>query len=115
LEALRALPRLFGGGEIFQKARKVFGRHEIISYLEVIHKSLSYDSPNTRTLIDFGIINRSYYTGVIFKGYWQGYGAEVLSGGRYNDLIGNFGRQLPAVGFATNMNAILKMSSGVGN
>ena len=50
-----------------------------------------------------------YYTGVIIKGYLQGHGEEVLSGGRYDKLISEFGYDVPAVGFAVNVNAIQKV------
>jgi ATP phosphoribosyltransferase regulatory subunit len=41
-----------------------------------------------------------YYTGVIFQGFVPGIGYPVVSGGRYDELIGHFGRDLPAIGFA---------------
>ena len=56
--------------------------------------------------IDFGLVNKAnYYTGIVFRGYIQGYGMSVLSGGRYDTLIGDFGLNLPATGFAVNINA----------
>ena len=47
-----------------------------------------------------------YYTGVIFKGYIYEIGEEIVSGGRYDELIGNFGEMLPAVGLAVQVNQI---------
>ena len=53
------------------------------------------------------MVNRTdYYTGVIIKGYLAGYGEEVLSGGRYDKLISEFGYDVPATGFAVNVNAV---------
>lgn len=43
------------------------------------------------------------------KGYIQGYGEEVLSGGRYDKLISEFGYDVPATGFAVNVDAIAEM------
>ena len=40
-----------------------------------------------------------YYTGIIFKIYVPGLGFEVGSGGRYDNLLKNFGCDLPSVGF----------------
>lgn len=37
--------------------------------------------------------------GVIFKGYIYEIGEEIVSGGRYDELIGNFGEMLLVVGF----------------
>ncbi|RCX41384.1 histidyl-tRNA synthetase [Bacillus sp. AG102] len=35
-------------------------------------------------------------------------GEEIVSGGRYDELIGNFGETLPAVGLAVQVNQIVK-------
>ena len=52
---------------------------------------------------------KDYYTGLIIKGYLKGHGEEVISGGRYDKLISDFGYDIPAVGFAVNVNAISKV------
>jgi len=41
-----------------------------------------------------------YYTGLTFKVYVPGWSVEIGSGGRYDNLIGNFGFSEPAVGFS---------------
>ena len=65
---------------------------------------------DTNITVDLGLVNKTdYYTGVIIKGYLQGHGEEVLSGGRYDKLISEFGYDIPAVGFAVNVNAIQKV------
>ncbi len=59
--------------------------------------------------IDLGMIQHlDYYTGVIFKGYIYEIGEEIVSGGRHDELIGNFGEMLPAVGLAVQVNQIVK-------
>ena len=47
-----------------------------------------------------------YYTGAVIKGYLEGYGDAVLSGGRYNHLLAEFGYDVPATGFAINVDAV---------
>lgn len=42
----------------------------------------------------------SYYTGVVFKAYTYGNGEAVASGGRYDGLVGQFGKDAPAIGMA---------------
>ncbi len=50
---------------------------------------------------DFGAVSRfTYYTGIIFTGYAYGTGEPVLSGGRYDRLLENFGCDGEAVGVA---------------
>ena len=60
--------------------------------------------------VDLGLVNETdYYTDLIIKGYLQGYGDEVLSGGRYDKLISEFGYDVTAIGFAVNVNAVAKL------
>ncbi|MGH7700005.1 MAG: ATP phosphoribosyltransferase regulatory subunit, partial [Gemmatimonadales bacterium] len=47
-----------------------------------------------------------YYTGVHFEVFVAGAGAAVGAGGRYDDLMGRFGRPLPAVGLALDIGAL---------
>lgn len=58
-------------------------------------------------MLDLGLVNRSnYYTGVIFHGYAEGSGISVLSGGRYDNLLEEFGMPAPAIGFAVEVGAL---------
>ena len=49
-----------------------------------------------------------YYTGVVMKGYVEGFGEAVLSGGRYDNLLADFGLDVPAVGFAVNTDSVAR-------
>lgn len=63
-------------------------------------------------VFDFTLIsNFNYYTGMIFEGYAADLGFPVCSGGRYDNLLGQFGRPAPATGFALKMDRILEISS----
>ncbi len=60
-------------------------------------------------MIDLGLVHRNeYYTGVIFRGYMEGSGDTVVSGGRYDTLLQQFGSPLPATGFGVNVDAVIK-------
>lgn len=37
----------------------------------------------------------NYYTGIIFHAYSYGYGEPIAKGGRYDNLLSHFGRELP--------------------
>jgi ATP phosphoribosyltransferase regulatory subunit len=108
--ALKKLPRLFGKEEVFEKASKLFRDEKIDAILEnlkSIYNDVSKLCINGGITVDLGMVNRTdYYTGVIIKGYLEGYGEEVLSGGRYDKLISEFGYDVPATGFAVNVNAV---------
>lgn len=61
---------------------------------------------------DLGLINHlEYYSGMIFKGYIDHFGMPVLSGGRYDDLLKNFGKELAATGFGMNVDEILEAAN----
>ncbi len=110
-DALKTLPRLFGGEEVFEKAEKLFdGGKDIISKLRGIYNSITAMGYKGKITVDLGLVNKmDYYTGVVIKGYLEGYGDAVLSGGRYNKLLAEFGYDVPATGFAVNIDAAAKV------
>lgn len=105
--ALKYLPRLFGGEEVFEKAYELFsenGANESLDYLRTIYENLRELGLADRVIIDLGLVNQAeYYTGIIFRGYFDGIGEPVLSGGRYDNLLAEFGAPLSATGFAFNV------------
>jgi len=51
--------------------------------------------------IDFSMLSQySYYTGVVFKAYTYGNGEALATGGRYDGLLKQFGKDAPAIGLA---------------
>lgn len=109
-KAIRQLPHLFGGVEIIAKARALCSSDEAIvalDYLEKLLKEIENIVPGDKINIDLGLVHRSnYYTGVVFRGYIQGSGLTVLSGGRYDGLVAEFGRSLPSIGFGVDVDAL---------
>jgi len=60
-----------------------------------------------RIVVDLGVTrDLRYYTGPVFEIYAPGVGAPLGGGGHYDDLVGRFGRDLPAVGFAVNVDRL---------
>lgn len=69
--------------------------------LETIHGILAGMGYGEKVFFDFSILSDfTYYTGLVFEGYGNGIGIPILSGGRYDNLFGEFTRALPAIGFA---------------
>ncbi len=61
----------------------------------------------SRLILDLGLTRKlGYYTGAVFEVYAPGQGHAIGGGGRYDDLLGTFGRDLPAVGFALDVDAL---------
>ena len=57
-----------------------------------------------RVIFDLGLTRElGYYTGAVFEIYDPALGAPIGRGGRYDELLSRFGRPLPAVGFALNV------------
>lgn len=112
--ALKKLPALFGGEEVFEKAEEIMPDENIKNLLdelrEVYCNAAELCGNDGVITVDLGLVNKTdYYTGLIIKGYLQGHGEEVLSGGRYDRLISEFGYDVPAIGFAVNVNAVAKL------
>jgi ATP phosphoribosyltransferase regulatory subunit len=60
-----------------------------------------------RVIFDLGLVRSiGYYTGAVFEVYDPALGAPIGGGGRYDDLLGRFGRKLPAVGFALGVDRL---------
>ena len=112
-EFLKQLPLLFGGREIFEKAKPYAFNLELkhsIEYLEKLADGLEELGYSDKVTFDLGMVPRlDYYSGIIFKGYTTGVGTTVLSGGRYDKLIAKFGKDVPAIGFSINIDSMVNV------
>ncbi len=112
--ALKMLPRLFGGFEVFEKAKEYLKGEVLVAKLSRLEKlcaALSEIIPAEKIRVDLGLVHKkNYYTGIIFRGYVEGYGQPALSGGRYDALLETFGTEsTKAVGFAVNVEAAARV------
>ena len=97
------LPELFGSLEQILEAKK-FTQNEraihAIERLEKVNRILNIYGLSEYVSYDLGMLSKySYYTGIIFKAYTYGTGDYVVTGGRYDKLLIQFGKDTPAVGF----------------
>lgn len=108
--ALSQLGRMFGGAEVLQKARANCPSERALAaldYLQAIYERLCEAGLGDHVQFDLGLVQRlDYYTGVVFRAFGQGSGSVVLSGGRYDKLIGRLGYDVPAIGFAVDVQAL---------
>lgn len=60
-------------------------------------------------LLDLGEFRGfDYYDGIVFDVFTEGLGVELGGGGRYDHLIGRFGRDVPSTGFALNVDRLFR-------
>ena len=110
VEAIRRLPGMFGDIGVIEQAESLFCNEEAkesLRYIHTLYGLLEELGLSGRISIDLGLVHRNeYYTGLIFQGYMEGSGLTVLSGGRYDRLLGEFGRAMPAIGFGAEVDAL---------
>ncbi|HXC92562.1 MAG TPA: ATP phosphoribosyltransferase regulatory subunit [Geobacteraceae bacterium] len=111
---IAALPRMFGSTDVIQKAsstvRNDRSRRALDNLAKVI-EILAIHGIRDELTIDLGEIRGlSYHTGVTFEGFVPAIGEPVCGGGRYDGLMGRYGRSVPATGFAFN---VLNLLHGV--
>lgn len=83
---------------------------EELLQVEKLFRALAAYGVEDKIYLDLGIVrNLDYYTGVIFEIYGPGLGHPVGGGGRYDRLLANFGRPLPATGFALGFPELLDL------
>jgi ATP phosphoribosyltransferase regulatory subunit len=100
---LAAIPRMRGGSEVLDRARELGGdaTSRAVSGLADTYEGLSRRGIADRVNLDLGLLrDLGYYTGAILEVYDPALGHVLGGGGRYDELMGRFGRPLPAVGFA---------------
>ncbi len=104
---------LFGGTEVLARAKKLFdydGAANALEELTQAANALEEKGFKNNIIIDLAVINEyDYYTGLVFKGYVAGQGKEVLSGGRYDTLYTDYDLDLSAIGFAVNIDEVVKV------
>jgi ATP phosphoribosyltransferase regulatory subunit len=101
--AIVALSGLRGGSEVLAKAREIGGEavERASRRLAATYEGLEAAGIAGRVQLDLGLLrDMGYYTGAMFEVYDPALGHIIGGGGRYDDLLGRFGRDLPAAGFA---------------
>jgi ATP phosphoribosyltransferase regulatory subunit len=99
-EALLRTPQLRGDASVLDVGGPAA---EVVGRLRTLHEGLT-PRAGERVIFDLGL-SRSlgYYTGAIYEVYDGAVGVPLGGGGRYDDLLARFGRELPACGWALNV------------
>ena len=109
--ALSELPHLCGGEEALERAASLApnaGARWAIENLSQVYDLLLAWGLVEHLVIDLGEARgMDYYTGITIEGFSPGLGFSIGNGGRYDELIGRYGRPLPAVGFGLGVERVL--------
>ena len=111
--ALLETPGLYGKEEVLARGRALAGRDPdlrvALDRLTDVYALLSASDLKDRLLLDLGEFRGfEYYDGLVFEVFAKGLGYEIGGGGRYNHLIGRFGRDLPSTGFAFDVDRLFQ-------
>ena len=80
-----------------------------IARLEELYDLLKKYGVEEYVSFDLGMLSKfHYYTGVIFKAYTYGVGDAIVTGGRYDTLLGRFGKDAAAIGFMVLIDDLLE-------
>lgn len=110
------LSTMFGGIDIVDKTLrddKLNSRSkEALKNLKAVYSKLVEIGLDKYISFDLGMVqNIDYYTGIIIRGFTYGVAFPVCSGGRYDNLLAKFGRDLPATGVAIGVERVLSALS----
>lgn len=116
-KAIAKTPFLYGAPiQVSTKAREIVQTKkmdETLDYLIEVYKILKLYGLEDNIVMDLGLINHmGYYSDIIFQGFVGKFGKPVLMGGRYNELGNKFGAELPAIGFACEVESLIKAGTG---
>ena len=109
-DLLVRVPQMRGGPDVLEApagpvADAVAGLRGVLALLE--------PAVAGRVIFDLGLARGlGYYTGAVFDVYDPAVGAAIGGGGRYDELVGRFGRPLPAVGFALGVDRLHQALAG---
>ncbi|MCD8121397.1 MAG: ATP phosphoribosyltransferase regulatory subunit [Clostridiales bacterium] len=105
------LPELFGDIEQIRLAKSMMENsraRKAIERLERVQEILDGYGLGEYVSYDLGMLSKySYYTGIIFKAYTYGTGEYIVTGGRYDRLLEQFGKKSPAIGLAIMVDPLM--------
>ncbi len=117
-KAFLAFDSLFGGEAELDGAAALVTNEtslEAVARLKRIYRALSCYGYDKYIGFDLSMLDGyNYYTGIIFRGYTYGTGDAVVMGGRYNNLMNQFGKDAPAIGFAFVVDELIMAMSRQG-
>jgi ATP phosphoribosyltransferase regulatory subunit len=108
---LMDLPSMYGDVDVLERGAEYTKNprcQRAIANIRQVHEVLKDYGLEEFITFDLGMLHSlNYYTGIIFKGFTRDLGFTICGGGRYDNLLSEFGRNLPATGFAMGLKRLL--------
>ena len=110
--AILEMPKMFGTIEQIRQAKALVQNIPVslsaIEALEELYDVLKLYGVENYITFDLGMLGKfKYYTGIIFKAYTYGTGDAIATGGRYDKLLMQFGKQAASIGFGIGLDALM--------
>ena len=108
---VKEIPLLHGGKDVLKKAYSMINNEQsrkALDNLSEIYTLLEAYNVAEYITFDLSVIRDfSYYTGMVFEAYTPGLGYPLCGGGRYDNMLTDFGTELSATGFAVGIERIM--------
>ncbi len=116
--AILEAPGLYGREEVLKRGRALAGGHReleaALERLTQVYRLLVANGMKEYLVLDLGEFRGfDYYDGIAFDVFTRGVGYELGGGGRYDHLIGRFGRAVPSTGFAFDVDRLFQAVEGL--
>ncbi len=102
---------MFGDIENIKNAKKLTASKralKAVDRLEKLYAILDGYGLSGYITFDLGLLSKyNYYTGIIYKAYTYGTGEPIVKGGRYDNLMEQFGKEAPAIGLAIEVDQLM--------
>ncbi len=112
IERLMQIEKLIGGELVLDDAKSlIYNKTSLraIDRLRRIYEALEAEGLGDKVFFDLSMLSKlNYYTGIVFKAYMPGVGDCVATGGRYDRLLSEFGKDAPAIGFVVVIDDLLQ-------
>ncbi|MBL8385538.1 MAG: ATP phosphoribosyltransferase regulatory subunit [Burkholderiales bacterium] len=110
-DALRLLPRLYGGAEVLEEARRalpaIASIHAALDDLAALSRAID----GAEVSVDLAELRGyQYHSGVVFAAYAAGLPNAIARGGRYDEVGRAFGRARPATGFSLDLRELAALA-----
>ena len=111
--AIREAPELYGQDEVLARGQVLAAGDPVLAVplerLAQVYQLLCAAGHRESLILDLGEFRGfDYYDGVVFDVFAEGMGSELGGGGRYDHLIGRFGKPLPSTGFGLDVDRLFR-------